>query len=392
MKHCRVCMVAVLSVVLLLAWAPLAEACRLLFVLQTLPNAEASMPYFTTHSRSLLSQSRVTLPVYQLAGQSTEINARAVHASTDGVGLAFFQAQSASQSQLALVYKQVEPLGSTSAAYQQTLANLLPQSHAILGHIREATRGSVKPENTHPFSFNLQPHEGGTWAVAANGTVSLSETQYQRWVRDARLKRPHLPENDSDALGQILLQALVDAVPKLASPSPSLSPLSNDAVVQAVLQQFNRVLAKQPRKTFSPFNAATQIDGGGGDATTNARPASGHPPSLGSVTTTHPASRYPYVAHQNVILTNGSSALVVVHEHPMWYRFEYAATASPSLVASVGPVAMVFASEPTDIAEYYGRHQQQYPSTQSRWQQIPNNTALRVLRTSHGLDVRWYPL
>lgn len=360
-----------------------------MLVMQTTPNASVALPYFSTHSRSLQQQATLTTPVYQLAGQSTEINARAVHSSSDGVGVALFSSSTPEKPQPPekthqedaplLVFKQVESLASKPDVFTQLLQQSLPHSVTTLAHVREATQGSLKLENTHPFSFILTPTEGGRWAMAANGTVNITQGQYTNWVDDERLRRPRLPENDSDALAQVLLNAMLDAMDSRSVREQAQSwqsPLESDAVVRGILTRFNEVLELQRPSTPSPFNAKESLG----------QRRSGHPPSLGGDATTTPESRYRYHAHQNVILTNGQSSLVIVHEHPLWYRFEYAPTDSST------PTAVIFASEPTDIAEYYTTYKQQYPVTQSRWQQVPNNTAIRSVRTPEGLRLTWFGL
>lgn len=359
-----------------------------MLVMQTTPNASVALPYFSTHSRSLQQQATLTTPVYQLAGQSTEINARAVHSSSDGVGVALFglpTPTNATTSTTAppeaplLVFKQVEGLATKPDVFTHLLQQRLPHSVTTLAHVREATQGSLKLENTHPFSFTLTPTEGGRWAMAANGTVKITPRQYTNWVDDERLLRPRLPENDSDTLAQVLLNAMLDAMDSRAVRKQAQSwqsPLESDTVVRGILTRFNEVLALQRPSSPSPFNAKELLG----------QRRSGHPPSLGGEASTTPESRYRYQAHQNVILTNGQSSLVIVHEHPLWYRFEYAPTDTST------PTAVIFASEPTDIAEYYTTYKQQYPATQSRWQQVPNNTAIRSVRTPAGLRLTWFGL
>lgn len=79
----------------------------------------------------------------------------------DGWGLTFYEGKGCR------TFKDPEP------SYQSKIAKLLEQypikSCAVIGHIRQANRGAVKLENTHPFVRELW---GRNWTFAHNGQLT----------------------------------------------------------------------------------------------------------------------------------------------------------------------------------------------------------------------------
>lgn len=79
----------------------------------------------------------------------------------DGWGLTFYEGKGCR------TFKDPEP------SYQSQIAKLLEQypikSCSVIGHIRQANRGGIKLENTHPFVRELW---GRNWTFAHNGQLS----------------------------------------------------------------------------------------------------------------------------------------------------------------------------------------------------------------------------
>ncbi|GGA82110.1 class II glutamine amidotransferase [Neiella marina] len=79
----------------------------------------------------------------------------------DGWGLTFYEGKGCRS------FKDPEP------SYQSRIAKLLEQypikSEIVIGHIRQANRGGVRLENTHPFERELG---GRMWTFAHNGQLS----------------------------------------------------------------------------------------------------------------------------------------------------------------------------------------------------------------------------
>ena len=82
------------------------------------------------------------------------------------------------------------------------LIETLPPQQTLLGHIRFATVGSVRPENCHPFRGT--DHSGRVWTMIHNGTI-YSGKQLIRYLHT------QTGDTDSERLFYFLLDSLNDA-------------------------------------------------------------------------------------------------------------------------------------------------------------------------------------
>ena len=128
------------------------------------------------------------------------------HSHPDGWGLATHDGD------IPRVVRQSEPAG-RSEAFRWESAQI--HSCTVLAHVRRATIGDLRPENTHPFSH-------GRWIFAHNGTLGAFPALRERMLAEtsAHQRRAILGQTDSEHIFHFLLaraetrpeRSLVEAV------------------------------------------------------------------------------------------------------------------------------------------------------------------------------------
>jgi predicted glutamine amidotransferase len=113
------------------------------------------------------------------------------HSHPDGWGLATHDGSAPR------VVRQSEPAG-RSDAFRWESAQI--HSSTVLAHVRRATIGDLRPENTHPFSH-------GRWIFAHNGTLGAFAAVRERMLAEtsADQRRGILGQTDSEHIFHFLL-------------------------------------------------------------------------------------------------------------------------------------------------------------------------------------------
>ncbi len=121
------------------------------------------------------------------------------HSHPDGWGLATHDGSTPR------VVRQSEAAGQ-SEAFRWESAQV--HSCTVLAHVRRATIGEIRPENTHPFSH-------GTWIFAHNGTLGAFAAMRERMLAamTPSQRRAILGQTDSEHIFHFLL-ARVETQPK----------------------------------------------------------------------------------------------------------------------------------------------------------------------------------
>jgi predicted glutamine amidotransferase len=342
---------------------PTSHACRLLALFKATPTSASSAPlpsdakpygYLVSHSRSLMHQANTQAPWYQLAGQSTRLNIFVPECNRDGFGFSGFYGntntlQSAKSS---VATAQNQPL------FTQLASDLLKKDpHTVLAHLRAATPcTAIQEVNNHPYQLSV-PHEADTakqWVFMANGGITLSA----KALKQAKKQNPwafsspasQTPETDSYQLFQTLLAKGYQSINQKALNANNQAPFIN-----AIIHEFEKLLAQNKPITYTPF--AYQ----------------GYQQGQIFTTATTPL---PYRSiGKTWMLSNGQLTLIAIHRNDLWYQ---------ALKNEAGHLQqVVFASEPTNIKEYY-QQQETFSNALTRWQQLPDHTVVIVNRSLDG--------
>ena len=370
---------------LLGAWAlPQALACRMVTLIQTTPNADRVQQYWVEQSRSLMHQSHASEPYYQTAGQSLNTNmVEGVVPTVDGVGIAGFDADA--QFLNTLYYRQSQPLDQASVAFKDAVSRLGKTGTVLMGHVRARTTGPVAPFNNHPFVVTLNTQRGGTWAFMANGGTQISAEDYTRLVKDVRLVKACVSSGcsspttltDSEKLFHVLLSPLLPFLDATALKGDGFNTEQLEYFAHRLSQTYGAIQGKIPPKVMRPF-----VKGGGySDA------AQGH--------VLDEKSHFLRYTPKTWVMSNGAYTFIFVHGYEQWYQVHYGG--EDRSYAS----ALVFASEPTNIKEFYANgeaflndadsgHVQ--GASISRWQQLPQDSLSVVYDSGQGLRMRLFPV
>jgi predicted glutamine amidotransferase len=365
-----VCRRVLFAVLMLLLTLPLpAMACRLVTVVQVRPGGVDLPARLVSESRSLLNQANTDQPFYQLAGQSLSVNALgSVVPNGDGAGMAAFSPTAGSQGQTFLAplyFRQSTSLQQTHDGYRATVQALQPLATTLLAHVRARTSGTVAPENNHPFTLSLGDRPGDTWAFMANGGGDMSPTQYQRWVRDPRIlarRKPWQEGTDTERLFHVMLQAGLSVL-------PTNGVLTNNRLPRfqiALREAYHRVMRLQHVSVSKPF--AKQL---------GYRDAGGPPGFLTR------SSKFARVQPNTVVMSNGAYTFIIVQGYQQWYQLmmDHQQTVQ----------AIILASEPTNLKEYYLAGER-FPQGMTRWQQLPENLLVTLVNDGQQLTMDWQPL
>ncbi len=358
---------------------PKASACRMVTVVQTVPNAERVKSYWVDHSRSLMNQSHASEPFYQTAGQSLNTNfVDGVVPTVDGVGILGFNADA--QFLKSLYYRQSEPLFQKADAFKQAVSALGEEGTVLMGHVRARTSGEVTASNNHPFVATLNAERGGTWAFMANGGTNISADDYTRLIKDKRLldarsKAPTM--TDSEKLFHVLLTPLLPLIdtPPVNGAGFNLGKI--EYITSMLAKTYGDIQGKIPPKVMKPF-----VKGGGyADA------------AKGNVFDED--SHFLRYTPKTWVMSNGAYTFIFVHGYEQWYQIQYGG--EDRSYAS----AIVLASEPTNIKEYYANGEAFlnepdagliHGASTSRWQQLPQDSLTVVYDSGQGLRMRISPV
>jgi len=358
---------------------PKASACRMVTVVQTVPNAERVKSYWVDHSRSLMNQSHASEPFYQTAGQSLNTNfVDGVVPTVDGVGIVGFNA--GAQFLKSLYYRQAEPLFQKADAFKQAVSALGEEGTVLMGHVRARTSGEVTPFNNHPYVVTLNGKRGGTWAFMANGGTNISADDYTRLIKDKRLlaarsKAPTM--TDSEKLFHVLLTPLLPLIdtPPVNGAGFNLGKI--EYITSTLAKTYGDIQGKIPPKVMKPF-----VKGSGyADA------------AKGNVFDED--SHFLRYTPKTWVMSNGAYTFIFVHGYEQWYQIQYGG--EDRSYAS----AIVFASEPTNIKEYYANGEAFlnepdagliHGASTSRWQQLPQDSLTVVYDSGQGLRMRMSPV
>lgn len=344
-----------------------ALACRLLTVVQVRPSVVDLTSRFITDSRSLLNQANTDQPFYQMAGQSLSVNALgSVVPNGDGAGIAAFSPEGPQGQRFltSLYFRQSAPLQQTNDGYKATVQALQTKATTLLAHVRARTSGTVAPENNHPFTLSLGERPGDTWAFMANGGGDMSPAQYQRWVRDPRIvgrRKPWQEGTDTERLFHVMLQAGLDVLPQNGTLTSSRLELFQSALRSA----YHRVMRLQHVSVSKPFAKQLGYHEAGG------------PP--GFLTR---SSKFARVQPNTVVMSNGAYTFIIVQGYQQWYQL---------MTDQRRVQAIVLASEPTNLKEYY-QAGERFPQGVTRWQQLPENLLVTLVNDGQQLTMDWQPL
>jgi hypothetical protein len=358
---------------MLLLQGNMALACRLLTVVSVKPVPELMQEHYVTHSRSLMHQAHDTEPYYQTAGQSLSVNMLGgVVPTVDGVGLVGFNAQH--KVLRPFYYRNATSLATEAAQqkFSQAVKAVSPQATVMLGNLRAKTQGAVDASNNHPFLVSLNRDASkSTWAFMGNGGTQISKLEYQAWVKDARIKASPARLDvmtDTEMLFHVLMQ---DALPLLEAPMET-----PDALAKTISTRYAAIQGRIPPSTFTPFSE------GKGYAT------------LAKQSAFDPESRFLRYWPKTWAMSNGRFTFIMVHGYDQWLKIHYGADGKPE--------TLVFASEPTDIEEYYAAKSSQPLSVDSatppkpnstRWQQLPQDSlAVAYVTPDQQVQVKLYPV
>ena len=358
---------------------PIAQACRMVTIVQTVPNAARVKAYWVEQSRSLMNQSHASEPFYQTAGQSLNTNmVDGVVPTVDGVGLVGFNTNA--QFLKSLYYRQSEPLFEKSETFKQAVSALGEEATVLMGHVRARTTGEVTPMNNHPFVTTLDPEQGGTWAFMANGGTDISAKDYTRLIKDKRLlnARSQAPTmTDSEKLFHVLLTPLLPLIDDHSGEGAGFNLGKIDYIASTLAKTYGDIQGKIPPKVMSPL-----VKGGGyADA--------------GQGNVFDEESRFLRYTPKTWVMSNGAYTFIFVHGYEQWVQIHYGGE-DRSYASTV-----IFASEPTNIKEYYANGEAflneadagfvQGAST-SRWQQLPQDSLTVVYNSGQGLRMRLFPV
>ncbi len=349
-----------------LLMAPLAQACRMVTLIQSEQDAQRIQDYFKNDSRSLFAQAHVSQPFRQTAGQSLNTNmVKGVVPTVDGVGLAGFNASG--HFLPSLYFRDARPLYEAESDYDNALAPLTNQVSVLMGHVRAKTRGEVTEANNHPFVAKLYEGVGGIYAFMANGGTGISDDDYKRLVKDERLlkARSTAPTmTDSEKLFHVLLQPLLPIIDTSHYAGGGVNSGKLDLVSGLLAQTYADIQGKMPPTVMKPF-----VNGGGYQ-----NPAQDPVFSVESYFLRYTPKTW--------VMSNGQFTFIFVHGYEQWYQVHY---------KDHTPVAIAFASEPTNIKEFYA-NQEQYPEGVTRWQQLPQDSLTVVYSNGFRVQMQMYPV
>ena len=364
-----------------------ASACRMVTVVQTVPNAERVKAYWVDHSRSLMNQSHASEPFYQTAGQSLNTNfVEGVVPTVDGVGIVGFDADA--QFLKSLYFRQSEPLFEGSNAFKENVSSLGEKSTVLMGHVRARTTGEVTPFNNHPFVATLNAERGGTWAFMANGGTQISAEDYTRLVKDKRLltarsKAPTM--TDSEKLFHVLITPLLPLIdtPPIDGDGFNLGKI--EYIASSLAKSYGETQGKIEPKVMKPF-----VKGGGySDA------YAGNIFNEDSLPVIDEDSYFLRYTPKTWVMSNGAYTFIFVHGYEQWYQINYGGE-DRSYASGI-----IFASEPTNIKEYYANGEAflnepdagfVQGSSTSRWQQLPQDSLTVVYNSGQGIRMRIFPV
>lgn len=345
---------------------PLADACRMLTLVQSEASPQRIEDYFKNDSRSLFFQAHHTEPFYQTAGQSLNTNmVKGIVPTVDGVGLAGFNASG--DFLPSLYFRDARPLYEAESDYDNALEPLKTQAFVLMGHVRAKTRGEVTEANNHPFAAKLYDGAGGTYAFMANGGTGISDDDYKRLVKDTRLlnARSTAPTmTDSEKLFHVLMQPLLPIIDESKQPGGGVNSGKLDLVAGLLAQTYGDIQGKLSPSVMKPF-----VKGGGYE-------------EAGARQVFSPESYFLRYTPKTWVMSNGQFTFVFVHGYEQWYQVHYRDNT---------PVAIAFASEPTNIKEFY-TNQEQYPEGVTRWQQLPQDSLTVVSSNGFRVQMQLYPV
>jgi predicted glutamine amidotransferase len=347
------------GICVMMGMAP-ALACRMVTIVQATPQASVAQDYLVNHSRSLMHQAHDTQPFYQTAGQSLDTNMLdGVVPTVDGAGLVGFK-----NSQLTHYYRQGAPLGKENVAFKNAVSTAGATSSVLMGHIRAKTQGDIEARNSHPFVATLAPNQ--TWSFMDNGGTQITPERYLRDVTDTRLleslskAKTHV---DTEMLFHLLLQ---NALPQIDGNPLDASDMSRvDDVAQTLASTFSKIQSEIPPSIYTPFSRKKGYA------------------ELATGDTFHEDSQFLRYWPKTWVMSNGNVTFIMVHGYEQWVQIHSAQGI---------PTRMVFASEPTNIKEFY-QHREHFPTGTTRWQQLPKDSLTAVYTRPDGsVQMKLYPV
>lgn len=355
--------------VLMCLWPTLnaAWACRMVTIIQTEVQPQRVQTYWLSDSRSLLHQAHRTEPFYQLGGQSLSTNlVDGVVPTVDGAGLVGFDETAHFLPDL--YYRQVPSLSEDSQAFVKASDALGQKATVLLGHVRAKTSGDLSVDNNHPFVVKVHDGAGGTWAFMANGGTNTSEQDYRKRIKDLRLLKAHPPGSpltDSEKLFHVLLQPVLPLIESPSKDAQGLNKTNLEEIAGTLSRTYGTIQGKIPPKVMRPF-----VNGGGY--------AQGNQADLWDA-----ESLFLRYTPKNWVMSNGAFTFVFVHGYDQWYQVHYDKNKQATAIA--------FASEPTNLKEYYSQGEHFSPQ-ESRWQQLPQDSLTVVYKEGSTLRMRLFPV
>jgi hypothetical protein len=346
---------------LFLLGAGLARACRLVTVVSTTPQPALVERVFIKESRSLLHQAHSTEPYYQTAGQSLSVNLLGpVVPTVDGVGLAAFDPAGAFFKDY--YYRNATSLEEPAAAQQfkQSVEQVSPYASVVLGNLRAKTQGAVDASNNHPFRVTLGNAPQKTWVFMANGGTRITPKMYNTAIRDTRFKASPNRQavmTDTEMLFHLLLQ---EALPILSAPT-----INRDALAQQFATTYARVQGDISPSLFTPLSEGKGYS------------------ELGESHVFTEDSRFLRYWPKTWAMSNGVYTFIMVHGYDQWVQVHQDGEGHAQ--------SLVFASEPTNIREYYTAGESM-PAGSSRWQQIPQDTLVAAFLEEGQVKMKLYPV
>ncbi len=322
-------------------------ACRLLLIVQTQPDAADVQERFITSSRSLRNQAQTEAPWFQLAGQSVKNNFYgSSDQNHDGFGVVAFGKNPADT-----VYERnVHWIQSPESTKQltETIEATAKTTHTYLGHIRAASPNtSVVEANNHPYT--VVRNENETWYFMANGGITIPQKAYQQklkqhpWLSTYASKDPHPSDSEQ------LFHWLLTDVDKTLGKNYILDETTNPLVEESLRHSFAKLLAQQKLVTYQPSLVETA------EVLVNEASNQALVRAIG----------------KTWMMSNGTYTYLAVYNNDVWMQVKKAESGAIE--------AVVVASEPTNLNEFY-KAGQQFKAGWSRWQQLPNNTLFTIAR------------
>jgi|GEM_PF-4468053 len=337
-----------------------ALACRMVTIIQSAPNQKVAGNYLISDSRSLMHQAHSRQPFYQTAGQSLDTNMLdGVVPTVDGAGLVGFGSNG-----FQYYYRQGTPLGEKNTDFQNAVKKASLDSTVLLGHIRAKTQGDIEERNSHPFVAKLGPQQ--TWAFMDNGGTQISTERYLRDVTDIRLLdslskvKTHV---DTEMLFHVLLQ---NAMPQIDGNPLDSSDISRvDDMAQTLASTFSKIQSEIPPSVYMPFSR------GKGYA------------ELAEGQAFHEGSEFLRYWPKSWVMSNGNVTFIMVHGYEQWVQIQRKEGI---------PSRMVFASEPTNLKEFY-KNGEAFSAGTTLWQQLPKDSLTAVYqRPDGGIQMKLYPV